>query len=199
MKALLHLKDGRNQTVELLLDISERQGDIKEFVNAAYTSVYYKGKGISFIVELRKKPKQNIFHLAFGGLILTAVWLTGQTALHIAIERRSLFYVKLLVSKGADVHAKACGKFFKPHDGPYFYFGELSPHKHNLGYWIDKCFHNLLHPLIFILLTLVQYHKMVQTFETFKDQWCQIWIFFFDVQLVNGDYRSFWTISSSGV
>lgn len=54
MKALLHLKDGRNQTVELLLDISERQGDIKEFVNAAYTSVYYKGKGISFIVELRK-------------------------------------------------------------------------------------------------------------------------------------------------
>lgn len=54
MKALLHLKDGRNQTVELLLDISERQGDIKEFVNAAYTSVYYKGKGISFIVELKK-------------------------------------------------------------------------------------------------------------------------------------------------
>lgn len=69
MKALLHLKDGRNQTVELLLDISERQGDIKEFVNAAYTSVYYKGKGISFIVELKKKTnKTNIFHLAFGGL-----------------------------------------------------------------------------------------------------------------------------------
>lgn len=32
--------------------------------------------------------------------------------------------MKLLVSKGADVHAKACGKFFQPHDGPYFYFGE---------------------------------------------------------------------------
>ena len=50
--------------------------------------------------------------------------MKGQTALHIAIERRSLFYVKLLVSKGADVHARACGKFFQLHDGPNFYFGE---------------------------------------------------------------------------
>ncbi|XP_054610150.1 transient receptor potential cation channel subfamily V member 1 [Dunckerocampus dactyliophorus] len=91
MKALLHLRDGKNPTVELLLEVSERMGDIKEFVNAAYTNSYYK----------------------------------GQTALHIAIERRSLSYVELLVSKGADVHAKACGKFFQPHDGPNFYFGEL--------------------------------------------------------------------------
>ncbi|XP_047234645.1 transient receptor potential cation channel subfamily V member 1 [Girardinichthys multiradiatus] len=91
MKALLHLRDGKNETIEVLIDISERIGDIKEFVNAAYTSSYYK----------------------------------GQTALHIAIERRSISYVKLLVSKGADVHAKACGKFFQPHDGPNFYFGEL--------------------------------------------------------------------------
>lgn len=52
------------------------------------------------------------------------VTLAGQTALHIAIERRSISYVKLLVSKGADVHAKACGIFFQPHDGPNFYFGE---------------------------------------------------------------------------
>ncbi|XP_029304743.1 transient receptor potential cation channel subfamily V member 1 isoform X2 [Cottoperca gobio] len=91
MKALLHLMDGKNETVELLIDISEKMGDIKEFVNAAYTNSYYK----------------------------------GQTALHIAIERRSIPYVKLLVSKGADVHAKACGIFFQPHDGPNFYFGEL--------------------------------------------------------------------------
>ncbi|XP_044078022.1 transient receptor potential cation channel subfamily V member 1 [Siniperca chuatsi] len=91
MKALLHLKDGKNETVELLIDISEKMGDIKEFVNSAYTNSYYK----------------------------------GQTALHIAIERRTIFYVKLLVSKGADVHAKACGKFFQLHDGPNFYFGEL--------------------------------------------------------------------------
>ncbi|KAI3373465.1 hypothetical protein L3Q82_022071, partial [Scortum barcoo] len=91
MKALLHLKDGKNETVELLIDISEKLGDINEFVNAAFTNSYYK----------------------------------GQTALHIAIERRSISHVKLLVSKGADVHAKACGIFFQPHDGPNFYFGEF--------------------------------------------------------------------------
>lgn len=43
MKALLHLKDGKNETVELLMDISEKMGDLEEFVNAAYTSTYYKG------------------------------------------------------------------------------------------------------------------------------------------------------------
>ncbi|XP_008305127.1 transient receptor potential cation channel subfamily V member 1 [Stegastes partitus] len=91
MKALLHIKDGKNETIDVLIAISESMGDIKEFVNAAFTSNYYR----------------------------------GQTALHIAIERRSLPYVKLLVSKGADVHAKACGKFFQQHDGPNFYFGEL--------------------------------------------------------------------------
>ncbi|OCT77126.1 hypothetical protein XELAEV_18032322mg [Xenopus laevis] len=50
----------------------------------------------------------------------------GQTALHIAIERRCIHYVELLVEKGANVHAQACGLFFQPKDeGGYFYFGEL--------------------------------------------------------------------------
>uniref|UniRef100_A0A8C9T071 Transient receptor potential cation channel, subfamily V, member 4 n=1 Tax=Scleropages formosus TaxID=113540 RepID=A0A8C9T071_SCLFO len=54
------------------------------------------------------------------------VYYRGQTALHIAIERRSKQYVKLLVEKGADVHAQARGRFFQPKDeGGYFYFGEL--------------------------------------------------------------------------
>ncbi|KAG9339771.1 hypothetical protein JZ751_022437 [Albula glossodonta] len=48
-----------------------------------------------------------------------------QTALHIAIERRSSYFVQLLVQRGADVHAKACGKFFQVHEGVCFYFGEL--------------------------------------------------------------------------
>ncbi|XP_034149443.1 transient receptor potential cation channel subfamily V member 1 isoform X1 [Esox lucius] len=91
LKALLNLRNGRNNTVEYLLDISEKMGDIKEFVNAAYTDSYYR----------------------------------GQTALHIAIERRSIYFVKLLIQKGANVHAKACGKFFQLHNGPSFYFGEL--------------------------------------------------------------------------
>lgn len=50
--------------------------------------------------------------------------LTGQTALHIAIERRCKQYVELLVEQGADVHAQARGRFFQPRDeGGYFYFG----------------------------------------------------------------------------
>lgn len=43
MKALLHLQDGKNETVELLIRISEEMGDLEEFVNLAYTSPYYKG------------------------------------------------------------------------------------------------------------------------------------------------------------
>ncbi|XP_043387131.1 transient receptor potential cation channel subfamily V member 2 isoform X7 [Chelonia mydas] len=51
---------------------------------------------------------------------------TGQTALHIAIEKRHLDLVKLLVENGADVHARAHGEFFrKKKEGVCFYFGEL--------------------------------------------------------------------------
>ncbi|KAJ7398281.1 Transient receptor potential cation channel subfamily V member 2 [Pitangus sulphuratus] len=57
---------------------------------------------------------------------LTDSEYTGQTALHIAIEKRSLPLVKLLVENGADVHARAYGEFFrKKKEGVYFYFGEL--------------------------------------------------------------------------
>ncbi|XP_058415591.1 transient receptor potential cation channel subfamily V member 2 isoform X2 [Diceros bicornis minor] len=50
----------------------------------------------------------------------------GHSALHIAIEKRSLQCVKLLVENGADVHARACGHFFqKKSQGTCFYFGEL--------------------------------------------------------------------------
>lgn len=49
---------------------------------------------------------------------------TGQSALHIAIERRSFDHVKMLVQKGADVQAKANGTFFQRNTGLGFYFGE---------------------------------------------------------------------------
>ncbi|XP_026111435.1 transient receptor potential cation channel subfamily V member 1-like [Carassius auratus] len=91
LKALLNLKEGENDTIELLLEIAEKTGDLNNLVNAAYTDIYYK----------------------------------GQTALHVAIERRSAKFVKMLVEKGADVHAKACGKFFQPNQEACFYFGEL--------------------------------------------------------------------------
>uniref|UniRef100_A0A673LTH5 Transient receptor potential cation channel subfamily V member 1-like n=1 Tax=Sinocyclocheilus rhinocerous TaxID=307959 RepID=A0A673LTH5_9TELE len=91
LKALLNLKEGENDTIEHLLEIAEKTGDLKDFVNAAYTDSYYK----------------------------------GQTALHVAIEQRIAKFVQMLVKKGADVHAKACGKFFQPNQETCFYFGEL--------------------------------------------------------------------------
>uniref|UniRef100_A0A672TFR2 Transient receptor potential cation channel subfamily V member 4 n=1 Tax=Strigops habroptila TaxID=2489341 RepID=A0A672TFR2_STRHB len=91
-KALLNLSGGRNDTIPLLLDIAEKTGNMREFINSPFRDVYYR----------------------------------GQTALHIAIERRCKHYVELLVEKGADVHAQARGRFFQPKDeGGYFYFGEL--------------------------------------------------------------------------
>ncbi|XP_047236255.1 transient receptor potential cation channel subfamily V member 4 [Girardinichthys multiradiatus] len=91
-KALLNLYSGRNDTIPVLVDIAEKTGNLREFINTPFRDVFYR----------------------------------GQTALHIAIERRCKQYVKLLVEKGADVHAQARGRFFQPKDeGGYFYFGEL--------------------------------------------------------------------------
>ncbi|CAM9247055.1 unnamed protein product, partial [Lampetra planeri] len=53
----------------------------------------------------------------------------GQTALHVAVERRCLHYVRLLVAAGSDLHAQALGKFFRPkEEGGYFYFGNTVLH-----------------------------------------------------------------------
>ncbi|MEE6519077.1 hypothetical protein FKM82_030543 [Ascaphus truei] len=91
-KALLNLSAGKNDTIPMLMDIAEKTGNLREFINSPFRDVYYR----------------------------------GQTALHIAIERRCKHYVELLVEKGADVHAQARGRFFQPKDeGGYFYFGEL--------------------------------------------------------------------------
>nr|XP_036860231.1 transient receptor potential cation channel subfamily V member 4 [Manis javanica] len=91
-KALLNLSNGRNDTIPVLLDVAERTGNTREFINSPFRDIYYR----------------------------------GQTALHIAIERRCKHYVELLVTQGADVHAQARGRFFQPKDeGGYFYFGEL--------------------------------------------------------------------------
>uniref|UniRef100_A0A8C0ELZ4 Transient receptor potential cation channel subfamily V member 2 n=1 Tax=Bubo bubo TaxID=30461 RepID=A0A8C0ELZ4_BUBBB len=92
MKALLNLKNGKNDTIPLLLEIDQKTQNPRPLVNVACSDCYYR----------------------------------GQTALHIAIEKRSLDLVKLLVENGADVHARAHGEFFrKKKEGVYFYFGEL--------------------------------------------------------------------------
>ncbi|KAK0141861.1 Transient receptor potential cation channel subfamily V member 1 [Merluccius polli] len=91
LKAVLHLKDGKNDTIQVLLDIAEKCGHLEELVNASYNDESYK----------------------------------GQTALHVAIERRSFDQVKLLLQKGAEVQAKANGLFFQYNSKQGFYFGEL--------------------------------------------------------------------------
>ncbi|XP_032072034.1 transient receptor potential cation channel subfamily V member 2-like [Thamnophis elegans] len=92
MKALLHLKDGQNPTIPLLLEIDKETENPKSLVNTACTDRCHK----------------------------------GQTALHIAIEKRNLALVKLLVENGARVHAAASGLLFqKDHKKARFYFGEL--------------------------------------------------------------------------
>ncbi|KAM4795644.1 transient receptor potential cation channel subfamily V member 1 [Rhinophrynus dorsalis] len=92
LKAMLNLNHGKNDTIPIFLETAEKTGDLKEFINSAYTDNYYR----------------------------------GQTALHIAIERRNMDLVKLLLQHGANVHAKADGEFFRKETGKAgFYFGEL--------------------------------------------------------------------------
>uniref|UniRef100_A0A8C7E3P7 Transient receptor potential cation channel subfamily V member 4 n=1 Tax=Naja naja TaxID=35670 RepID=A0A8C7E3P7_NAJNA len=43
-KALLNLNGGRNDTIPLLLDIAEKTGNMREFINAPFRDVYYRGE-----------------------------------------------------------------------------------------------------------------------------------------------------------
>lgn len=43
LKALLNLKDGKNDTVEVFLAIAERTNDLKDLINASYKDPFYKG------------------------------------------------------------------------------------------------------------------------------------------------------------
>ncbi len=43
MKALLNLKDGKNDTVEVLLNIAEKTGDLENIINAFYQDPCYRG------------------------------------------------------------------------------------------------------------------------------------------------------------
>ncbi|NXT81939.1 TRPV4 protein, partial [Zapornia atra] len=43
-KALLNLSGGRNDTIPLLLDIAEKTGNMREFINSPFRDVYYRGR-----------------------------------------------------------------------------------------------------------------------------------------------------------
>ncbi|KAJ1185966.1 hypothetical protein NDU88_002751 [Pleurodeles waltl] len=92
LKAMLNLKDGKNDTIPLLLEVAEKTDNLEELVNASYTHPNFR----------------------------------GHTALHMAIEKRNLPLVELLMRHKANVHAKAEGEFFRKKErGVGFYFGEL--------------------------------------------------------------------------
>lgn len=44
MKALLNLKDGKNDTIDVVLDIAEKTGDLENLINASYKDPCYKGR-----------------------------------------------------------------------------------------------------------------------------------------------------------
>lgn len=127
LKALLNLRNGQNDTVELLLAIAEETGDLSALVNAAYTDSFYKGDPPPHptLHQITHSHSQTVFF--YWSLTVTYMYTldpSGQSPLHVAIERRSLHFVKLLVQKGANVQAKACGEFFQLKTRPGFYFGE---------------------------------------------------------------------------
>ncbi|XP_007445294.1 transient receptor potential cation channel subfamily V member 1-like, partial [Python bivittatus] len=78
---------------------------------------------IPLLLEIAEKTK-NLKEFVNAGY--TDSYYKGQTALHIAIERRNMYLVNLLVKNGADVHVRAHGEFFQKIKGKTgFYFGEL--------------------------------------------------------------------------
>lgn len=44
-KALLNLSAGQNDTIPILLDIAEKTGNMREFINSPFRDVYYRGRG----------------------------------------------------------------------------------------------------------------------------------------------------------
>lgn len=42
-KALLNLYGGQNATIPLLVDVAEKTGNLREFINTPFRDVYYRG------------------------------------------------------------------------------------------------------------------------------------------------------------
>ena len=52
-KALLNLSNGRNDTIPLLLDIAERTGNTREFINLPFRDIYYRGGALGGVAGMR--------------------------------------------------------------------------------------------------------------------------------------------------
>lgn len=49
LKALLNLKNGKNDTIEVFLDIAEKTEDLENLINASYTDPFYKGRSVKSV------------------------------------------------------------------------------------------------------------------------------------------------------
>ncbi|KAJ1185961.1 hypothetical protein NDU88_002746 [Pleurodeles waltl] len=57
LKAMLNLKDGKNDTIPLLLEVAEKTDNLEKLVNAAYRDPYYKGHtALHTAIEKRNLP-----------------------------------------------------------------------------------------------------------------------------------------------
>ncbi|XP_043936771.1 transient receptor potential cation channel subfamily V member 3 isoform X2 [Protopterus annectens] len=79
----------------------------------------------NIVTELLQFGKKNKFLKELINAEYTDKFYKGQTALHIAIERRCQKIAEILIQEGANVNARATGLFFKPSNKENgFYFGE---------------------------------------------------------------------------
>lgn len=104
----------------MFLDIAARTGGLEDLINASYKDPFYKGR--SNLALKDDEPPRSLTEFRIWEVIGDVG--TGQSPLHVAIERRSFDHVKMLVQNGADVQAKANGTFFQRNTGLGFYFGE---------------------------------------------------------------------------
>ncbi|XP_069077536.1 transient receptor potential cation channel subfamily V member 1-like [Pleurodeles waltl] len=113
------------RTVKHLTDDEFKEPDTGKtcLLKAMLNLSHGKNDTIPLLLEIAEKTDslKEFINAAY-----TDEYYRGQTALHIAIERRNMYLVELLIQHGADVHARADGEFFRQLKGkPGFYFGEL--------------------------------------------------------------------------
>ncbi|XP_053562081.1 transient receptor potential cation channel subfamily V member 1 [Bombina bombina] len=123
---LAGLQEYLQKTMKLLTNTEFKDPDTGKtcLLKAMWNLKNGMNETIPILLEAAKKSK-NLKE--FVNAAYSNAYYKGQTALHIAIEKRNLNLVKLLMKNEADVHAKADGIFFqkKKKKGVSFYFGEL--------------------------------------------------------------------------